>query len=844
MHKHHHWQESLSFIKSLQLAADVRLSRVSFVDDQIWEVLLADDPKHAPLTLRTRYGGRAQRATITPQWTYQGRVIAYAQTYNKPPRLVSFSPAFARMEGQLTENLNLTIEYWVMESGAVGGRFSLHNMGKTTETIRLSLIGDALTDKKSDLAIITLISQSHALSLGRYASLEPVVMLENAQSETISGKAHPSIGATITIEAEKTTQIRFVHAGLGRMGDSLDRATYWLAQDWDVAFATIAEADSAVPHIETGDSQIDALIAFSYHYLLQAFVSPTAHLPHASFVATRHSERGYSAKGDGSDYDRSWNGQPAHLAYLMALGVAPIAPELAHGILKNFLTTQTESGKVAMKPSLAPANTTDGYICPPILARMAWNIYQFTEDKTFLEQTFPKLLHFYQRWMESDFDKDSMPEWEHERQMGYVFFPTFGNNQAWAQNVDIRITESPDMAAYMISETIYLSYISHLLGKTDGYGLLNKLSKHQTFLEKLWRESLGRYSYQDRDTNLATPYIELFMERHADERVPVSLSLEDPARILVHIIGGTTQPPKATLHITGVNQNGATIHEQADVKQVFAWGYGNGFYTSKNLFKTVDELYFEGASRVYKVNAHTADFTRPDVNALMPLMLNGLPENRAESLIKLLTDPAHFWRNSGMSIVSAKDPNYDPASAVGGGGTWAYWLTLIGEGLIDYGRADIATQMVQRLLKTQLTAFLENGYFSEFYHSDQPKGTGEKHHVAGVAPLYLLNRSLGVQIFDSRRVFIGGELFWEGSITVRQHGVIVKRTGKNAHITFASGYTAEVGIEADGDMIEDTSTPISAKIPLKPLFPPEMDAPNDPKRVIIQVDIESDEPNS
>ncbi|HRF98232.1 MAG TPA: hypothetical protein PLZ51_23655, partial [Aggregatilineales bacterium] len=81
-----------------------------------------------------------------------------------------------------------------------------------------------------------------------------------------------------------------------------------------------------------------------------------------------------------------------------------------------------------------------------------WNIYQFTEDRAFLEEAFPKLLRFYQRWMENDKDQDSMPEWEHERQMGYVFFPTFGNNQAWAQNVDINITESPDMAAYIISE--------------------------------------------------------------------------------------------------------------------------------------------------------------------------------------------------------------------------------------------------------------------------------------------------------------------------------------------------------------------------------------------------------
>ncbi|MDX2077483.1 MAG: hypothetical protein SFZ02_13725, partial [bacterium] len=824
MQTHHHWQDGLSFIKSLQLAADARLSQVNFIDDQIWEVLFNDD-KHAPLTLRTRYGGRVQRATLTPHWIHTGRTIATPQTYSKVPRLVSFAPAFARIEGHITQNLHLTAEYWVMESASIGGRFTIHNTGTTTEEIRLDLVGDALTDKKSDLAIITLISQSHALSLGRYPNIEPVVLLENAQTSAHTGKTQPIIGASMTIEAGKTAQVRFVHSGLGRMNDSLERATYWLAQDWDVAFATIAKASSAIPYIETGDTETDALIALSYHHLIQAFISPTSHLAHASFVNTRQSEKGYSAKGDGSDYDRGWNGQFAHISYLMALGIAPIAPELAQGILKNFLAIQTHDGKIDMKPSFTSSTPAGGYLCPPILARMAWNIYQFTEDRAFLEETFPKLLRFYQRWMENDKDQDSMPEWEHERQMGYVFFPTFGNNQAWAQNVDINITESPDMAAYIISETIYLSYISHLLGKTDGYGLINKLTKQQAFLEKLWREAIGRYSYQDRDTNLATPYIPIFMELSAEERIPVALSLEDPARIQVHLIGGTNQAPKATLHIKGIAPNGDTIHEQADVKQKFTWGYGNGFYTSKNLFKTVDEVYFEGASRVYKFNAHTVDFTRPDVNALLPLMLNGIPENRAESLIKLLTDPAHFWRNSGMSIVSAKDPNYDPTSAVGGGGTWAYWTTLIGEGLLDYGRGDVALQLIQKMLKTQVTAFKENGYFSEFYHSDQPQGCGEKHHVGGIIPVYLLNRALGVQIFDSRRVFIGEKCFWDGDITIKQHGVIVKRTSEKAYITFPSGYSTEIVANSDGDLVEDATTPIAEKIVMKPHFPPQVGAP-------------------
>jgi hypothetical protein len=194
-----------------------------------------------------------------------------------------------------------------------------------------------------------------------------------------------------------------------------------------------------------------------------------------------------------------------------------------------------------------------------------------------------------------------------------------------------------------------------------------------------------------------------------------------------------------------------------------------------------------------------------------------------------------------MSIVSAKDHNYDPASAIGGGGTWAYWTTLIGEGLIEYGRGDIARDMLKRLIKTQIIAYQQNGYFSEFYHSDQAQGCGEKHHVGGIIPVYLLQRLVGIQIFDGRRVFIGGKQVWNEPITMSQHGVTIQRTGDQATITFASGHHTTLTVKDDGEIITDPTADTAIPATFKSYFPPQLDAPNDPKRVIIQVDIEADD---
>ncbi|MDX2078698.1 MAG: hypothetical protein SFZ02_19860, partial [bacterium] len=65
-----------------------------------------------------------------------------------------------------------------------------------------------------------------------------------------------------------------------------------------------------------------------------------------------------------------------------------------------------------------------------------------------------------------------------------------------------------------------------------------------------------------------------------------------------------------------------------------------------------------------------------------------------------------------------------------------------------------------------------------------------------------------------------------------------------AYITFPSGYSTEIVANSDGDLVEDATTPIAEKIVMKPHFPPQVGAPNDPKRVIIQVDIEPEESDS
>ena len=133
---------------------------------------------------------------------------------------------------------------------------------------------------------------------------------------------------------------------------------------------------------------------------MQSFLKPTASLPYASFVATRQPGHGYSARGDGTDYPRSWSGQTPTLAYLSALAIASINPEMAQGILRNYLAVQRADGWIDWKPGLAGQQQEQ--LCLPVLARMAWGIWQYSQDDDFLRETFPGLLRFFERWLTCD----------------------------------------------------------------------------------------------------------------------------------------------------------------------------------------------------------------------------------------------------------------------------------------------------------------------------------------------------------------------------------------------------------------------------------------------------------
>jgi len=808
------WQLDSTSPFSLQLAADVRLSQTDYYDDQIWEVLLGTGESPA-LALQTRYGGRAGLASIVPMWLHEGRVIYQTLAYAKPPIVTAIAPGYVRVQATLTLQLALQAEYWVMESHAVGARFTLANAHTAPTDVRLDLLGFVgLGGKEQKLNLVTLPNGESALGMGSIGNLYPMIMLEGTTVNPEATPASPKIGRNITIGGRKKIVLRWVHAARSTPAKSIALAQKWLQHDWEAAFNQISAAAEAIPNVETGNSDWDSAIAFSYQQLVQAFLKPTSSLPYASFVAIRQPARGFNPHR-GGNHDRAWNGQPPTLAYLAALGIASINPTLAQGVIRNYLAVQQPDGWIDGKPGLD--SQRQGILCMPILARLTWGIFQYTEDAAFLREVFPGLLKFFERWFKPDLDADNdgLPEWQSENQTGYMFTPTFATWQGWGQGADIRLVETPDLAAYLLSEAKSLKEIAYYLRDSAAQGQLEeRITNLQASLESVWNGDIKRYTYRDRDTHTSTGSINIIDDAHGtDELIPV-MKLQPPNRLIVRISGGMDLTPRLTMRLVGFNYAGQEVNEEVTAEQV-VWSHGRGVYTSETVFSQIDKITFEGLSRVYRVDVQTVDLTRTDIHTLLPLWSAGISPERAFALIAVVADPEQFWRPSGVTMTPASDRNFDPRNANGSGGVWPFWLTLIGEGLIEYGSLSEAYELLKRLLSVQTIVLKDKKAFTEFYHSDEPIGLGETGHIGGIVPLHLLLRVLGVRIISHAKVWMGGPFVWEQPVTIRQHGVTVRRSAQNTLIAFPSGNQATV----TGDAWHEVVDPNPAQPPTVPPAP-------------------------
>ncbi|MDQ7035446.1 MAG: hypothetical protein Q9P01_11590 [Anaerolineae bacterium] len=124
----------------------------------------------------------------------------------------------------------------------------------------------------------------------------------------------------------------------------------------------------------------------------------------------------------------------------------------------------------------------------------------------------------------------------------------------------------------------------------------------------------------------------------------------------------------------------------------------------------------------------------------------------------------------------------------------------------------------------------------------------KKGHISGIAPLRLLHKLFGIRIIGNRKVWLDKEFAWGRALTIRQHGVYVRRTTKQIKVEFPSGHTVEIDAKLSDHMTVEDPNPAEIvtfnKIELSEQVQESIPAPNlsattaSTGRVIIEVDLE------
>ena len=807
------WHLTADSPLSMRFAADVRLGRTNYADDQSWEIAFGNGQEPA-LNFQTRYGGRAGLVRLVPMWVIDSSPVYETSAFAEKPVLRAFAPNYAKITARPLSTLALTAELWVMESQAVGGCFTLENTSNAPVTLRLELFAQVVREGSMvDMNLLGLDDNSEALHLGMVGNLNPILLLEHATaSGTVPGEhVSPKLSAPISIAPGATASIRWVHAGRPSLNDSLQSAFKWLYQtDWNEAFQAVERVNTNTPIIETGNADWDAAIAFSQQVVLRSFVGPTGNLPYPSFVTARIPSRGFSPYGDGSDYSGQWGGQTAALDYLALPAVAILAPDLARGAIRNALAVKQADGWIDFKPGLGGQRSN--VLSMPLLATTAWRIYELTEDRDFIAEVYASLSQFFERWFQHDMDRDGdgLPEWSITAQSGYPDNPMFARYRRWAQNADISKAETPDLAAYLVCEANSLLQMATLLDNKDTASIRARLDKLLAHLDALWDDKTGRYVCRDRDTH-HTPVGTLLFQGKADESFDARPRLDPPNRLILRVIGGKDHAPRVTATVEGIDSNGKSVAETLPTS-AFIWHYGLGAAVSEHAYSQVNYVKFEGLSRVFSVEVSTVDLTRQNQTLLTPLWAEVGGEERALQLAKLITDPARYWRPFGMPVCPADDPAFAPNNDGGSGGVWLLWNTMLIEALLA-GPAEVGFTLFSHILAAQIKALRHDHGFREAYNSDTGDGIGDLDELAGVVPLQLVMELIGLRIINQRRVWAGRWFAFPDPIKVTQNGVEVTRSKEGTTVHFPSGHVAQVG--PDWQLIEDP-TPAPVRIETAP----------------------------
>lgn len=769
----------------LTLAADARLGKVDYANDQIWSMNWQSGAPIA-LAIETTFGLRARSFRIFPRFSEGDLTFTAPSEFDRQPVVHQAFPNYIALRLTPISGIDVFYEIWVPSSQTLAGRLTFTNHTPRDRSIRLNLAAQLAPNEGQRMAALEI--EAASVLSGKSADISPIVLMTGG-SRPGSG-SFPALRQDILLKAEQSQAIIWTHAALSSPTLSFAAARQLAFRNWDAEIARLEMFNSGALEFYTGNPDWDAAMKWSQKQALSLIVSPEPGLPHPSIVLSRQPDQGYSPRGDGSDYSHLWNGQSPLDVFLISDILHHSEPELVKGLVRNYLAVQSEDGFIDFKPGIARQRSR--VLATPLLATLTWQIYQTGRDRKFLEDAYPSLVEFIENWFspEHDRDQDGIPEWDHPIQSGYEDHPLFASWHDWSQGINIECAESPSLCAFLLHE---LDALSHMAAELNLDRSPDEFEAHShrlnKALEECWSEEQGIFFERDRDTHTSLPPVWLG-ERTGPGTIQLQGEYAHPIRLVIKIITGEsgTRHPHLVIHGTSISGNNR-IEEISE--EQFKWLPGRGSLTGERIYQAIDRLDIENIAPEDQVIVHSAGFQSLTISQLLPLWSGQLPVRTAEQLVgETISNPLRFWQPFGIPacveerLIPEEDEvclSCDPL-----------WNGFIIAGLQKSGYTQEAAELFTRIMNATVSALKIDGGFRRYFHPVTGQGMGELNHLSGLPPVGLFLRLLGIQIHTPTRVEIAGENPFPWPVTVQYRGLTILRAKEKTTIIFADGQTVEV----------------------------------------------------
>lgn len=770
------------------LAADARLATTHYVNDQIWELVPGRSEPPA-VTIQTTFGLRARALRIFPRFGINGEMVSDPAHFASALVIRQYGPAWIRAEFQPFEGLNVKLDFFIFHAQALSGRVSVTNTTRTPQRLRIELAGILSPAEGGERLHAVEMSYAQVLS-GTTGNLSPLLYITGGPKP--GSGAFPGLEQAAQLEPDESHAYNWVCAACPTDAESFALARKLVAQKIDEFLARAEMLDGGLLQVRTGSNAWNQAFSRAQITAYSLLMSPTSHLPNPSFVFTRQPDNGYSLRGDGSDYGPLWNGQTALGALYLAQFLLPTNPEIAGGILENFMAAQGEAG-MDWKPGLG--GQRGRYLVSPVLASLAWEIYQLSGDAAFLKKVFPALLETFRAWFlpQQDRDGDGVPEWGNPLQSSLEDHPVYSHWQSTAAGLDITTLESPDLLTFLAREGEILRRMAILIDQKDSLKFIQpRLAVlHKAVLE-CWHTSLSMFNPRDRDTHQIQTG-EVLGEQVGPGSIKVGRKFRQPVRLRITIITPEEQMRRAAGSIRGSvagfnpqKAAKASATEEALPPQRFRWRPGAGQSTSQAVFTQVEEVEIANIEPSDVVRVETVGHILQDISGLVPLWAAIPGEKQALEMCKqALMNEKRFGRPFGIPVsATAEDPDHQVVSFP--------WNMLVIQGLLAYGLRDEAAILISHLMEACTGVLKREGTFRRYYFADTGGGTGERGALEGLPPLGLFMEVLGVRVLTPFKVHISGENPFPWPVTVRYRGLTVLRQKEKTTVIFPDGQVTTV----------------------------------------------------